>query len=117
MGTTDMGSWFTQSTLYIYGDNHVIYDKSKYKCHALLITLWRLCVLKHTVERSTHMCSGITLLVRLECGQVTPPRHTSPFLPQIKDAFYIVFVTRCLCRLSLGHPLPTYIILLKENIS
>jgi hypothetical protein len=37
-------------------DDHIIDDKSKYKCHALMITLWRLYVLKHIVERSTHMC-------------------------------------------------------------
>jgi hypothetical protein len=31
MGTMDPGSWFTQSSLSIYGDDHVIDDKSKYK--------------------------------------------------------------------------------------
>jgi hypothetical protein len=61
-----------------------------------MITIWRLYVLKHIVERSTHMCSGVTP----EHGQVTPPRHTSPSYLQIKDAFYTVFVARCLCRLS-----------------
>jgi hypothetical protein len=59
MGTVDLGSWFTQSSLSlsIYGDDDVIDDKSKYKCHALMITLWWLYVLKHIVEISTHMCS------------------------------------------------------------
>jgi hypothetical protein len=55
MGTMDLGSWFTQSSLSIYGDDHVIDDKSKYNCHDLMITLWRLYVLKHIAERSTHM--------------------------------------------------------------
>jgi hypothetical protein len=74
MGTMDLGSWFTQSSLFIYGDDHVLYDKSKYKYHALMITIWRLYILKHIVERSTHMCSCVTL----KRGQVTPPRHTPP---------------------------------------
>ena len=47
---------FTQSSLPIYGDDHVIDNRSKYNCHALVITLWRLYVLKHIVERNTHMC-------------------------------------------------------------
>jgi hypothetical protein len=50
MGTMDLGLWFTQSNLSIYGDDLVIDDKSKYKCHALMITLWQLNVLKHIVE-------------------------------------------------------------------
>jgi hypothetical protein len=56
-----LGSWFTQSFLSIYGDDHVIDDKSKYKWHDLMITLWRIYVLKHIVEISTHMCSGSPL--------------------------------------------------------
>jgi hypothetical protein len=64
METIDLGSWFTQSSLSIYGDDHVIDDKSKYKCYALMITIWRLYVLKHIVERSTQMCFGVTLVVR-----------------------------------------------------
>ena len=56
MGTMDLGSWFTQSSLPIYGDDHVIDNKNQYNCHALMITLSRLYVLKHIVERSTHMC-------------------------------------------------------------
>jgi hypothetical protein len=63
MGTMDLGSWFTQSSLSIYGDDHVIDDKSKYNCHDLMITLWQLYVLKHIAERSTHMC----LLVSPSC--------------------------------------------------
>jgi hypothetical protein len=31
METMDLGSWFTQSSLSIYGDDHVLGDKSKYK--------------------------------------------------------------------------------------
>jgi hypothetical protein len=61
MGTMDLVSWFTQSSLSIYGDDYVIDDKSKYKCHALMRTLWPLYILKHIVERSTHMCSGSPL--------------------------------------------------------
>jgi hypothetical protein len=37
MGTMDLGSWFTQSSLSIYVDDHIIDDKSKCKCHALMI--------------------------------------------------------------------------------
>jgi hypothetical protein len=48
MGTMDLGSWFTQSFLSIYGDDHVIDDKGKYKCHALTITLLWLYILKHS---------------------------------------------------------------------
>jgi hypothetical protein len=77
MGTMDLGSWFTQSSLSTYVGDHVIDNRSKNNYHALMITLWRLYVLKHIVKRSTHMCSGVTP----ECGQVTPPHHTSPFLP------------------------------------
>jgi hypothetical protein len=87
-------------SLSLYGDDQVLDDKSKYMCYALVITIWRLYVLKHIVERSTHMFSGVTP----ERGQVTSPRHTSPFLPQIKDAFYTVFVARCLCWLSARTP-------------
>jgi hypothetical protein len=47
------------SILSLYGDDHVLDDKSKYKCYVL--TIWRIYVLKPIVERSTHMCSGITL--------------------------------------------------------
>jgi hypothetical protein len=61
MGTMDLASWFTQSSLSIYGDYHVIDDKSKYKYHAFMITLWRLYVLKYIVEISTHMCYGTPL--------------------------------------------------------
>jgi hypothetical protein len=39
METMDLGSWFTQSSLSIYGDDHVIDDKSKYKYYALIITI------------------------------------------------------------------------------
>jgi hypothetical protein len=39
MGTMDLGLWFTQSSLSIYDDDHLKDDKSKYKCHALMITL------------------------------------------------------------------------------
>ena len=35
----DLGLWFTQSSLSIYGDDHVIDNKSQYNCHALMITL------------------------------------------------------------------------------
>jgi hypothetical protein len=83
MGTMDLGSWFTQSSLSIYGGVHVIDNRSKYDCHALMINLWRLYVLKHIVEISTHRCAGVTP----ECGQVNPPRHTSPFLPPNKGCF------------------------------
>jgi hypothetical protein len=69
MRTMDLGSWFTQSSISIYGDDHVIDNRSKYNCHVLMINLWRLYVLKHIVERSTHMSSGVTP----KCGQVTPP--------------------------------------------
>jgi hypothetical protein len=65
MGTMDLGSWFTQSSLSIYVDDHIIDDKIKCKCHALMITIWWLHVLKYIVERSTHMCSGVTLVVSL----------------------------------------------------
>jgi hypothetical protein len=96
MGTMDLGSWFTQSSLSLYGDDHVLDDKSKYKCYALMITIWQLYVLKHIVERSTHMCSDVTLERGLSLYHVI----LLPFYPQIKDAFYTVFVARCLCRLS-----------------
>jgi hypothetical protein len=82
----DRGSWFTQSSLSIYGDDHVIDNKNQYNCHALMITLWRLYVLKHIVERSTHMCLLGHPFVRL-VWLVTPPRHTSPFLPPDKGCF------------------------------
>jgi hypothetical protein len=108
---------FTQYSISIYGDDHVIDNRSKYNCHALVITLWWLYVLKHIVERSTHMC----LLVSLSCkASVVMSLHhvvLLPFYPQIKDAFYTVYVARCICHLLLGNPLPTYITLLKENIS
>jgi hypothetical protein len=60
METMDLGSWFTQSSLSLYGDDHVLDDKRKNKCYALMINIWRLYVLKHIVERSTNMCSGVT---------------------------------------------------------
>jgi hypothetical protein len=50
--------FMVHSILSLYGDDHVLDDKSKYKCYAL--TLCRLYVLKHIVERSSHMCSGVT---------------------------------------------------------
>jgi hypothetical protein len=109
----DLGSWFTQSSLSppIYGDDHAIDNKSKYNCHALMKTLWQLYVQKHIVERSTNMC----LLVSPSCkASVVLSLHhiiLLPFYPRIKDAFYTVHVTR------LGHPLPTYIVHIKENIS
>jgi hypothetical protein len=117
MGTMDLGSWFTQSSLSICGDDHVIDDKSKYSCHALMITLCRLYVLKHIVEISTHMC--LLVSPSREASVVLLLHHIIllPFYPRIKDAFYIVCVTGYIRRLSLGHPLPTYIILLKEIIS
>jgi hypothetical protein len=91
MGTMDMGSWFTQPSLSIYGDDHVIDNKIQYNCHALMITLWRLYVLKHIVERSTHMC----LLVSPSCkASVVMSLHhviLLPFYPQIKDALYTIF--------------------------
>jgi hypothetical protein len=99
METMDLGSWFTQSSL--YGDDHVLDDKSKYKYYALMITIWCLYVLKHTVERSTHMCSGVTP----ERGLWLHHAILLPFYPQIKDAFYIIVVTRYLCQLSRQTPL------------
>jgi hypothetical protein len=63
----DLGSWFTQSSLSIYGGHHVIYN---------------ICP-KNIVETSTHMCFGVTP----KCGQVTPPHHTSPFLTLDKECF------------------------------
>jgi hypothetical protein len=52
MRTMDLDSWFTQSSISIYGDNQVIDDKSKFKCHALMRTLWWLYVLKHILPPS-----------------------------------------------------------------
>jgi hypothetical protein len=87
--------------LYLYGDDHVLDDKRKYKCHALMITIWRLYILKHIVERSTHMCSEVTLVVRPRVWTShSTTSYFSLFTPQIKDAFYTIFVARCLCRLS-----------------
>jgi hypothetical protein len=110
-------AWFSQSSLSIYFDDHFIDGKSIYNCHALMITLWRLYVLEHIVERSNHMC----LLVSPSCeaSMVFSLHHVIllSFYPQIKDAFYTICVTQCICHLSLRHPLPTYIILLLENIS
>jgi hypothetical protein len=60
METMDLGSWFTQSSLSLYDDDHVLDDKSKYKYYALMIIIWCLYVLKHIVERSAHMCSSVT---------------------------------------------------------
>jgi hypothetical protein len=60
MGTMDLGSWVHSIALSIYGGDHVIDNRNKYNCHALMITLWQLYVLKHIVERSTHMCFGVT---------------------------------------------------------
>jgi hypothetical protein len=71
------------------------------KCYALMITIWRLYVLKYIVERSTHMCSGVTL----ESEPSLPHVILLPVYPQIKDAFYTVAVDRCLCRLSPWTPL------------
>jgi hypothetical protein len=86
MGTMDLGSWFTQSSLSTYVGDHVIDNRSKNNCHALMITLWRLYVLKHIVERSTHMC----LLVSPSCkSSVVMSLHhviLLPFYPWIKDA-------------------------------
>jgi hypothetical protein len=107
METMDMVSCFTQSSLSFYGDDHILDDNSKYKVlcfrdpYALMITIWRQYVLKHIVERSTHMCSGVIL-------ERCPSLHhviLLPFYPQIKDTFYTVVVYRCLCRLSLRTPL------------
>jgi hypothetical protein len=82
------GSWFTQSSLSIYGDDHVI-------------TIWWLYVLKHKVERSTHICFEVTLVVRPRVWTShSIISHFSLFTPQIKDALYTIFITRCLCRLS-----------------
>jgi hypothetical protein len=71
------------------------------KCYALMITIWRLYVLIHIVERSTHMCSGVTSERGLSLHHVI----LLPFYHQIKDAFYTVAVDRCLCRLSPRTPL------------
>jgi hypothetical protein len=96
METVDQSLWFTQSSLSFYGDDHVLGDKNNTKWYTLMITIWRLYVLKHIVERSTHMCSGVTLERGLSLHHVI----LLPFYPQIKDAFYTVVVPRCLCRLS-----------------
>jgi hypothetical protein len=87
------------SILPLYGDDHVLDDKSKYKYYAL--TIWWLYVLKHIVERSTHMCFVVTPERGLSLHHVI----LLPFYPLIKDAFYPVFIARCLCRLSPRTPL------------
>jgi hypothetical protein len=105
-----MGSWFTPSSL--YGDDHVLDDKSKYKCYALMITIWWLYVLKHIVETSAHMCSGVTR----EHGLVTPPRHISPFLPPDKGCFLHHFCRSMLMpTVASDTTLPTYIILYRKT--
>jgi hypothetical protein len=71
------------------------------KCYALMITIWRQYVQKHIVERSTHMCSGVTP----ERGPLLHHVILLPFYQQIKDTFYTVAVYRCLCRLSPRTPL------------
>jgi hypothetical protein len=61
MGTMEMGSWVHSIlSLSIYGGDHVMDNINKYNCHALMITFWWLCALKHIVKRNTHMCSGVT---------------------------------------------------------
>jgi hypothetical protein len=49
-------------SLSINGDDHVINNKNKYNSHALMITLWGLYILKHMVERITHVFTSVTLL-------------------------------------------------------
>jgi hypothetical protein len=66
------------------------------KCYALMITIRRLYFLKHIVETSTHMCSGVTPERGLSLHHVI----LLPFYPQIKDAFYTVAIDRCLCQRS-----------------
>jgi hypothetical protein len=84
-------------SLSIYGDDHVIGNTSKYNCHALMITLWQLYVLKYIVERSTHMC----LLVSPSCEDsvIFPPRRTSPFLPPDKGCFLHLMHAKCMHKL------------------
>jgi hypothetical protein len=62
METMDLGSWFTQSSLSL-SMVMIMYKMIKVNTSvpALMITIWWLYVLKHIVERSTHMCSGVTL--------------------------------------------------------
>jgi hypothetical protein len=93
--------FMVHSILSLYGDDHVLDGKSKYKCYVLMITIWRLYVLKHIVERSTHMCSGVTPERGLSLHHVI----LLHFYAKIKDSFYIVVVDRCLCRLSPRTPL------------
>jgi hypothetical protein len=111
------GSWFmVHSILSLHLWRWSCYRcKSKYNNHTLMIILWRLYVPKHIVEISTHIC----LLVSPSCeaSVVLLLHHVIllHFYPQINDVFYIVCIRGCICRLSLGHPLPTYIILFKEK--
>ena len=76
------------------------------------LTLWRLHVLKHIVERSTHMC--YLCHPRKASARLFSLHHVIllPFYPQIKDVWLHVSVARRMCRLSLGHPSSTYITLL-----
>jgi hypothetical protein len=109
--------FMVHSILSLYGDNHVLDDKTKYKCYALMITIWRLYVLKHIVERSTHMCSGVTPERGLSLHHV-PPCHTSPFLPPDKGCFLHHSCRSMLMpAVTSDTTLPTYIILYRKYIS
>ena len=103
---------FTQSSLSIYGDDHVIDNKSTHNCHALMITLWWLHVLKHIVERSTHMCYWCH--PRKASAWLLSLHHVIllPFYPQIKDVWLHRYCHSTHMPLSLGHPSSTYITLL-----
>jgi hypothetical protein len=101
MGTMDLGSWFTQSSLLFFGDDNVFDDKSKYK------VLWfndnymaAICPKKHNWKKYPYV-----FWCHSRVWTVTPACHTSLFYPQIKYAFYTVAVDQCLCRLSPQTPL------------
>jgi hypothetical protein len=77
METMDIGSWFIQSSLSFYGDDHVLDDKSKYKV---------LCFNDNymaAIYPKTHSWT-VTLDTTSLAWTVTPPRHTFAFLPPNK---------------------------------
>lgn len=100
----------------IYGDYHVMDSKGIHNCNVLMVLLWWLHVVKYIGERSTPFCCQVTLAIRLAFGLCHATHHTSPFLPLYKGC-WAALLSLNTYSLSLGHPLPTYIILLKGKHS
>jgi hypothetical protein len=106
--------FIVHSILSLYGDDHVLDDKNKYKVLYFSDNYMAAICPKHIVEISIHMCSSVTLERGLPLHQVI----LLPLLPPDKGCF----LHRC-CRPMLmpavtsDITLPTYIILYRKYIS